>query len=331
MKIFSPLNEECNIEELAPYAGEFYVGVKSEEWDQYCADSGKEYNARGGSSRSNFSNWNVLETAVKKADSYGIPCYLTVNAPNISSSGISIVERIIKRFQNLGGAGIICSGLDGMEYGRSIGMKVMASTILGLYNVDSVRYILKHYHPDRIILSRDTSYGTIKQIRSEFPDLELESFGAFFGCKFSNGFCFCTHSHPTGGMCNTMGISDWRFERGKTPFTMAQQFEVEKNHWLYSDYLLAGACGICGFYRLNQLGIDSLKVVGRELGGQKLLQADKELFYYVKLAEQAASEEEYFSYVKSENICTTHLRCSMGYQCYYPEISNKNLWEMNKS
>lgn len=323
MKLLSSLNEECNVEELSRYADEYYLGVCDEEWDHYHL---REFNARGFSKKSNFSDWKKLEIAVRQAKKQGLPCYLTVNSHNIGSNGMKTVRRIIERFQNVGGEGIICSNIDAMLYAKEKNMKVMVSTISGIYNEDAVKMICELVQPQRIVLSRDMKYESIRFLRARFPDVELEVFGTFFGCKYSNAYCYCTHEKETGGMCRTTMLAEWNFKNRFGELDSQRLFEIEKNHWLYANYLLDGACSVCALYRLTNIGIDSVKIVGRELSGEQLLKVNKEMACYLKLVERSKDEKEYFAAIKRNPIGTSHLGCFGGYQCYYPEISNKDFW-----
>lgn len=323
MKLLSPLNETCNVKELSRYADEYYLGVCDEEWQKY---QSKEFNARGFSQRSNFSGWEALSAAVSQARDSGIPCYLTVNTHNIGRDGMEIVHHIIDRFQQIGGEGIISSNLDAMLYARGKHMKVMVSTIVGIYNEDAIRMICELVHPDRIVLNRDMRYDSVLRLRQLFPDIELEVFGAFFGCKYSNAFCYCSHQRDTGGMCRMMALSEWSFKNKYELPDSRDLFETEKNHWLYANYLFDGACSVCALYRLSHIGIDSLKIVGREMTGEKLLCAVQQMSYYLNLAREAESEKEYFSALTENPVGTSHLGCFGGYQCYYPEISHRGFW-----
>ena len=323
MNLQSPLNEECDVERLSEYADEYYMGIRDTEWEH---TQKREYNARGFSRRSNFTSWAKMEEAVKIARRKGIQCFLTVNTHNIDSGGSQSVRKIIDRFQSIGGTGIICSNPDPMFYGKEKGLKVIASTITGIYNEDAIRMILEICAPDRIILSRDMRYDSILALRELFPDIELEVFGANFGCKFSNAYCYCSHSKETGGMCRFSFLSEWSFKSSLRQLDSAELFSIEKNHWLYTNYLLDGACSVCALYDLTKAGIDSIKIVGRELPGERLLEVNREMAHYLRLAGEAESREEYFSQIQRNPVGTSHLGCFGGYQCYYPEISNQQLW-----
>lgn len=323
MKLQSPLNEECDVERLSEYADEYYMGIRDDQWEK---TQNHEYNARGFNRRSNFSSWKKMEEAVRTARSHGTECFLTVNTHNIDAGRDESVHRIIDRFQSIGGTGIICSNLDSMFYGKEKKLKVIVSTITGIYNEDAVRMITEICRPDRIILNRDMRFESILRLRRIFPDIELEVFGANFGCKFSNSFCYCTHSRESGGMCRFSYLADWRFRNCLKETGSDEQFAIEKNHWLYTSYLLDGACSVCALYDLIRAGIDSIKIVGRELPGHKLLETGREMAYYMRLAEKAESREEYFSRIRKNPVGTSHLGCFGGYQCYYPEISNKDFW-----
>lgn len=324
MKLLLPLNEDCDVAELSHYSDEFYMGVHDEAWENQRIG---EYNARGFSKQSNFSCWQTLERAIEIATQSNIPCYLTVNAHNIGSTGIAIAKRIIEHFRNIGGMGVISSNLDILQYTKRQQMMAIVSTVGGVYNEAAIRMICELVQPERIVLHRDMTFDSIRCLREKFHNVEFEVFGAFFGCKYSNAYCYCKHDRETGGMCRMTQLSEWSFQNRFRELNSQMRFEIEKNHWLYANYLFDGACGVCALYHLTKIGIDSIKVVGRELSGAAILKASKGLAGYLQLASHAQSEQEYFAQIGRNPVGAGHLGCFGGYSCYYPEISNRALWK----
>lgn len=322
MKIFSPLNHGFDIKRLSTVCDEFYVGVVDEEWSaQYNGFIG--YNTRSFSgTQANFPDWNTLEKAIKIASFYNCPSFLTLNAHNIAQSQLSIVKRIISDFSKIGGTGIICSELNGLELAKKEGLKAYLSTNFVLYNLNAIKYIIRTYDVDRIILSRDMMLDEIKRIRQE-TDREIEVFGQNLGCKFSNGLCYCTHNTKSKGMCYTSLNSKWDYFGVKSRLTFLERYNADINHHIYSNYLLRNACSLCAIYDFIKIGIDSIKVVGREFPCDMIFDSCNILKKGIMAARQSSSLEEYMEWLNYNKKDLIDFDCDWGFQCYYPEIGYK--------
>ena len=318
MKITSPLNESCCLPLLAKEADEFYVGIVEKE-PEACRIP-PLYNTRGGrSGPANFRDWKSLEKAVKEASVWNRPIYLTMNAHNIDPDRENVWKRILDRFVQIGGTGVISANLDCLRYGKEIGLKCSVSTIMGLYNVEAIRWIVQEIRPERIVLSRDLTLEEIKEIRRE-TGVALEVFGMNFGCRYSNAFCFGSHNHATKGFCHAVGQMEWEYRnRNGEPMSGDFLLKADLNHWLYTNALLESACGACAVYSLIEMGIDHIKIVGRELDGDKILESAVIMRRCIEAAENSQTVQEYWSKLPRKNIQKNRYGCYGGYQCYYPE------------
>ena len=323
MRIFSPLNNGFDIKKLSEVCDEFYVGVIDEEWSaKYNGFIG--YNTRAFSgTQANFPNWSSLEDAIKAASEYKCPTFLTLNAHNITQSQLSIVKSIISDFSKIGGAGIICSELNGVELAKEAGLKVYLSTNFVLYNLNAIKYLIRTYNVDRIILSRDMKFDEIKKIRWEI-DREIEVFGQNVGCRFSNGLCYCTHNTKSKGMCYTSSTSEWEHFGSMSKLTFREKYDADINHHIYSKYLLRNSCSLCAIYDFVKVGIDSIKVVGREFPCNVIFDSCSMLKRGVSAAQKSDSREEYLEWLSCNKKNLINFDCDWGFQCYYPEMGYKN-------
>lgn len=324
MKIFSPLNAGFSIELLAGVADEFYVGVIDDEWSkQYNGFIG--YNTRAFSGmRSNFPDWETLGEYVYKAKTLGKDSFLTLNAHNITQTQLPVIKRIIRDFKGIGGTGIICSELNGVEYAKEQGLKVYLSTNFVLYNVSAIKYIIRTYDVDRIILSRDMKFEEIRQIRQEI-DKEIEVFGQNVGCRFSNGLCYCTHNTKERGMCYTSSVSQWDYFGTHFPLTFKDKYNADLNHYIYSNYLLNNSCSLCAIYDFLKIGIDSIKVVGREFPYNLIFDSCSVIKRGILAAQESTCREKYLEWIYNNKSQLVNTNCDWGFQCYYPEIANNKL------
>lgn len=328
MKIFSPLNDGFDIKKLSTVCDEFYAGVVDDEWSEHY-NGFIGYNTRAFSgTKANFPDWNRLAAAVKLAAAYERPTFLTLNAHNIAQAQLPIVKRIVSDFAKIGGAGIICSELNGIELGKAEGLKVYLSTNFALYNVNAVKYLVKTYDVDRIILSRDMTFDEIKKIRQE-TDKEIEIFGQNVGCRFSNGLCYCTHNTKAKGMCYTSANINWQYFGIKSPLTFREKYAADVNHYIYSNYLLKNACAMCAIYDFIKIGVDCIKVVGREFNCETIFDSCNTLKKGINAAEKSNCIEEYTDWIYSNKKDMINFDCDWGFQCYYPEKGYKKFKREN--
>lgn len=324
MKIFTPLNNGFDIKALSRYADEYYVGVIDEEWERlYGGFIG--YNTRGFSGEvANFPDWETLSLAGKEVLSCKKEFFLTVNAHNISSSQRPVIKRIISDFKSIGGNGIICSELNALEIAKELGLKVYLSTNFALYSINSVKYLTENYDVDRIILSRDMKMEEIKKIRAA-TDKEIEVFGQNIACRFSNALCYCTHNTKWRGMCYSSAVLPLEYFGKLRPLSFRDKYEADINHHIYSKYLFENACALCALYDFNKIGIDSIKIVGREFPYERIMQSASVIKYFLEKAECAESREEYQNILFNEKDKAGKINCLWGFSCYYPEIADKRL------
>ncbi len=322
MKIFAPINPQVQIDILSKYADEFYCGVVDDEWEKsYSPYIG--YNTRGFSGgRANYPTWESLESAINTASQYNIPCFLTVNSHNITESQLPIIRRIISRFKKIGGSGIICSELNGLKISNEVGLKSYLSTNFTIYNRHAVSYLAKYYSFDRIILSRDVTLSDIKAIRKA-TNKEIEVFGQNMGCRFSNGLCLCTHYCKQGGVCNASILSKWNYHGRQTgSLSFGQEYDIRTNHFIYSEYLLRQACSLCAIYDFIDIGVNCIKIVGRELTTNQIEKSCTMMRNAITAAQESNSREEYWGKIRPLSSISPGQSCRWGLQCYYPEMAN---------
>lgn len=324
MNIFSPINPSSDIAQLSTVADEFYCGVMDPIWEKtYSPYIG--YNTRGFSgSRANYPTWESFAQAIANSNSHHVHCYLTVNSHNITQSQLPLIRDIIQEFKHIGGSGIICSELNGICIAKQEGLRAYLSTNISVYNVQALRYLERAYDFDRIILSRDMRMEDIRRFR-DATDKEIEVFGQNLGCRFSNGLCYCTHHCRQGGMCKASMDCRWSYFSPQRPLTFLEEYDAKLNHFVYSEYLLKNACALCALYDLVHIGIDCIKVVGRELSNAQIYSSCLALKECIALAQSSASRAEYQSRMIENTKFSSGVECLWGLQCYYPEVSNPDL------
>ncbi|MDR0771593.1 MAG: U32 family peptidase [Candidatus Peribacteria bacterium] len=71
------------------------------------------------------------------------------------------------------------SSISVLEYLKSIDYKgkINISTIMALYNKESIKFFLENYKINKIILSRELTLKEIEELVNEFPETKFEVFG----------------------------------------------------------------------------------------------------------------------------------------------------------
>lgn len=318
IKIMAPLNETCDLDNMFSLADEYYVGASDDEWF-FNTNDYISYNTRGYRNSDTCFHRKKLAEVLKKASANGKKVFLTANTHNIDKEKLPVVKQIIREFAKNGGSGVICSELNCLSYAKEEGIEAVLSTNMAVYNLKSLDYLCKHYEVDRLILSRDMTMDEIKEFRKS-TDLELEVFGLNFGCRFSNGHCTGTHNHRTGGFCSAIGDMIWEYT-GINGERLNEKmiFSAKINHHIFMEYFMRTACGLCALYTLNEAGINSFKIVGRELDGKRI-EKDTRLVNRCRDLIKECSDREEFS-KKIEPLIKKHgiENCLCGFGCYYPE------------
>lgn len=305
MKIFCPINENSDINELIKYSDEFYMSYKNEDIHN---DVNNLYHTRGFNSNAIFSNKRKAKEAIDIINMNKKEVFLTCNAHSFSSCDIDDLKQIMNDFKTMGGHGFIVSDLNTLKIANELGLKVYLSTIFAIYNVEAIKALLKYYHIDRIILARDVSFREIKAFKEQLP-IEVECFIFLSGCRFSNGNCFCMHLMD-GGMCRFSMNHSWEVKGNKELF--------DENHDAYSNLLMYG-CGLCGIFDFMEIGIDSIKITGREFKNDYILDICKNIYKMREIAKNCTTKEEYIHAI--EKLDFIHQKnCDNGFDCFYPEL-----------
>jgi len=315
MKIFCPINEDSKIEELVKYADEFYLSFNNDDWKDQ-KDNFLSYHSRGFSSKASFKNIENVKRVIDIIKNNKKEVFLVCNAHSYSDEQLQSIEKIMSQFEREGGDGFIVSDLNILKIANKFNLKIYLSTIFALYNISAVKALIKRYKVDRLILSRDVSYEEIKKFRTEL-NIEIECFVFLSGCRFSNGNCFCLHTE-NGGMCKFSLSNKWNINMDVDLYN--------ENHDVYSNSLLNYGCGICAIYDFLEIGVNSIKITGREFDVDFILYVCKTIFEIRELAAKSHSKNEFIANLNKFKLIKK-LNCENGLECFYPELGK---WKDNR-
>lgn len=319
MIICTPLRNAENVEELVEAgAGEFYAGLDTTEWQRKYGTH-VEMNKRGIHGRdANFQGLDELGNAVDRAHALNTPLMLAMNQLQYTASQLPLLREVLTSVQDIGVDGVILADLNLILIARQLGLRVAVSTLAAAANYHSYAFY-RQLGVFRIITTRDMRLEDLAALRAAFPDLGMEVFMANAACKLTEGVCFGIHTRDRFGVCNVIVNSKCNIQThsGK-PVPMAAEAMFIRNHTEYTQLFRLRGCGLCGVWRLIRMGVDSCKLVGRELPIERIKCDLRAIARTIRLAREAATEEDFLSSVQPPFEDPT--LCSHGYQCYFPQV-----------
>lgn len=214
--------------------------------------AGKKFGARAYAS--NFDNDEMIDT-IKFAHLRGAKVFITINTLVFDDEIDELLEYTDFLVTNHVDALIIQDiGVLSLLSKRYPNMDLHASTQMNTLNVDQVK-VLKSLGVKRVILARETSINTIKDIKSKV-DIEIEVFVHGALCVSYSGNCL--FSSMIGGRSGNRGECA---QPCRLPYELLKEDQVVENQ----AYLMSTK-DLMTIEHLNLLieaGVDSLKIEGR--------------------------------------------------------------------
>lgn len=329
MKILAPLGSVDEVEMLAENgAEEFYCGITPMEWiDKF--SPGVWINRRN--PFAGLPSFNELKRAVDLSQRYDIPVFLTLNAPHYVEDQYPMLLDLIKHCtQDIGVRAFIVS-----DIGLMMAMKercpeaaIHVSSLAAPINTGSIE-LYKQFQVERIVLSRSVQLNEIAVLKEAAGDIEIEVFILNDGCVYEEGFCMTTHS--AGAFCS-QALWDYEYfpANGNVQLTDSEKLKLDEQVkdyrefvWFMNDCgcqvaqdgLPLGPCGLCAIWKLYHLGVDSLKIVGREGAPYRKL-ASVQLVKAV--VDQVRSHVGETAVIKvAKKLRNQPQFCDSGLMCYY--------------
>ena len=183
------------------------------------------------------------------------------------------------------------------------------------YSLKRVNFHRKHNFDDmKAVIDAEKSHGGLRS-RTEFEAFVLNEM-----CQFAGAFCNSFHCDELGHLCRVPywleplkeSCTDSSFRQlHPSPPAASPQTSLPHTPDLPDGYLCgATGCGLCALYRLREIGITHLKLVGRGNYNDYMEQDIRILRRALTLLEQSTSEEDFkdtlrrtlFSY-KCSKVC----------------------------
>jgi len=348
MKILAPTNSYKEIKQLVEAgADELYCGMLSKEWKNNYTNVGS-INRRE-FALSNMGSFEELEKSVKIAHSFDVPIFLTMNGLYTEEQYPLIINEINKA-TDIGVDYFIIAdtGLLLKLKGLNIEIKVQISTGATILNSKTISFY-KKFGVDRFTLPRQVTIKEIKNLTKK--DIKLDVFIMNTRCMNEDGFCTFQHGvneiiYPNFGQFLKKAKFDYFISKAlkKIPRKFSEQL-IKKDilgstsacHLNYDVSSLRGInkkaekniesnfglkyfpnhCGACALYDFKKIGINAVKIVGRQNPTKKKVKDVKFLRTLLNYLGQNPDRKSFHRKCKKEFSKVCGFKCDDS-QCYYP-------------
>ncbi len=322
MKILAPCSRPDEVETLIRMgANELYCGVYDEEWARRWGLASSPN--RRGPGPGNLGSFEELAEVCRQAAEGPVPVYLALNAPyHQPAQEDALLHLATSTAVEAGVQGMILGhpGLIHRLSGLVPEIALISSNLCTARNVEAVRF-LADAGARRVILSRQLSLAEIRHIRGAVPEVELEVFVLDDDCAFEEGCCSSAHALP--GFDSIYCMTQWRY--GATELRVATALEAldERRQALaergYSEHgrLPLGPCGLCAIPDLLRMGIDSIKIVGREAHPYRKVRSVQMVRHILDRTQRDGPDR---ARQRAVEMRENPQDCIRGLACYYPEV-----------
>jgi putative protease len=347
LKISVPFREEEEVNALIDAgADELYCGYLPPSWERIYTDL--EFERKGGR-KSNFTELGVLKKAVHTAHNRNVPVYLTLNGLYVNSQ-YPLLNKIIDQLEGIAFDSFIVAdlGLLLLLRKRRLKSKIHISTGGTVFNSRSVDFY-KGLGASRIVLDRQVSIDSMKNITSAHPEIEFEAFIINTLCVYIDGFCTFTHMYNLYTDEKQKRIPKDTKEK-KMLLSIASSYDIDsradacclkydvktidldksdiivdkKIKPVFFKQLTDGReCGACAIYDIALTGVKSLKIVGRQLAPELRLSDTRFIRACLDiLKDNKKIKKDKFIQLAQDNYkdyCGYKDKCR-GNNCYHPGV-----------
>ena len=348
MRILAPTNSSKEIKQLIETgAEELYCGVLSKEWKSDYSNVGSINRREFG--LSNMKSFRELEKAVKIANSLDVPIFLTINGLYTEEQYPSIINEINKAIE-VGVDYFIIADIGLLLKIRKLNFKVkiQISTGATVFNSKIIDFY-KKFNIDRITIPRQVTIDEIEKLVKRHINLDV--FIMNTRCMNEDGFCTFHHGvnemiHPNFGQFLKKAKFDYFVSKTlkKIPRKISEQLmkkdilgSTSACHLNYDVSSLKGInkkaekditsnfglkhfpnhCGACALYDFKKIGVNAVKIVGRQNPTKKKIKDINFLKGLIDYLDKHPDRKDFYRNCKEDFVKVYGYRCK-GLQCYYP-------------
>lgn len=245
-------------------------------------------------------SYEELQILGKMKAYYEVPVAITFNALSYTPEQYPIVGTIIEQCCQAGFDTIIVADPALLVYVRrqKIPCQIHLSGEFGEVNSEMAEF-LEEMRICRIIFHRK---NTVEDIRSCISNLkkpfEYEAFVLNEQCHFSGAFCNSLHCDELGHLCQTP------YHLGRIKQELSKEWEIrlqklqtkehtEEGFYVENGQTGASGCGLCALWKLRNIGVTHLKVVGRGNHTESMLRDIRQLKKAFTILDTVERESEF--------------------------------------
>ncbi len=194
------------------WATEFFTWYNPPYWSE---KFGFEVSPNGRfSEHEQITDLETLRQIVLEVHNHNFEIFINLNAWYYTQETFVLIQKMIAEFEEVWVDWIICWNISVLEYLKSINYskKINISTIMALYNTESIKFFLENYTINKVILSREITLKEIENLVTNFPNTKFEVFWEWDFCRYNNGLCFAEHKYWTRDIC-TVVVNDLIFKK----------------------------------------------------------------------------------------------------------------------
>ncbi len=215
------------------WATEFFTGYNPPEWH---TRFWFEVSPNGRfSEHEQITDFETLKLVCEEVHKHWYELFINLNAWYYTDETMPYIKDMVSSFIDIWIDWIICWNISILEYLKSINYtwKINISTILALYNKESIRFMLDNYKINKVILSREITLKEIESIVLEFPDILFEVFWEWDFCRYNNWLCYAEHKYWEKDIC-TVVVNDLIIKRK----FRADFKKIILNSWLDNESII---------------------------------------------------------------------------------------------
>lgn len=210
------------------WANEFFTWYNPPYWHE---KFGFEVSPNGRfSEHEQITDFETLKQVALEAHIHNIEIFVNLNAWYYTSETFPLIQKMVEEIKTIWFDWIICGNIWILEYLKEIKYpwKINLSTILALYNKESIRFFIENYKINKVILSREVTLKEIEDLVTEFPTMQFEVFWEWDFCRYNNWLCFAEHKYWAKDIC-TVVVNDLIIKKRFRPDY--KKIILDKENW----------------------------------------------------------------------------------------------------
>lgn len=331
------------IKELVDWwANEFFTGYNPSYWyEKFWFEVSPNWRF---AEHEQITDFETLKQVTEEAHSHSIEIFANLNYWYYTDETFDLIKKMIEEFESIKIDWIICWNISILEYLKEINYKgkINVSTIMALYNKESIKFLLNNYKINKIILSREITLKEIEEIVDEFPDVLFEVFWEGDFCRYNNWLCFAEHKYSNKDICtvvlNELVIKD-RFRSDYKKIILNDSLSALEKSELFNAYYSDIFDMIKNTCLQLELWLDNELELKKDLKNLILMSKNRvDLYFDSMKAINSEHNQNIITYIKALKylnleefeILQKELELSFkSWLKYYAQMA-KNLWGENK-